>query len=83
MTVSFDSLNHALSSAGTFFLFATVCAAATVFLGICIPETNGKSLEELEKVLCDGGGGGGVRAGAGVAAAAPLRPMGVTAGTRS
>ncbi|KAA3472745.1 sugar transporter ERD6-like 5 [Gossypium australe] len=36
------------NSAGTFFIFAFMGAVATVFIGKLVPETNGRTLEELQ-----------------------------------
>jgi SP family sugar porter-like MFS transporter len=51
LTFSFPSMNAALGSSGTFWIYSTICIAAFVFLlGRC-PETKGKSLEQLEEEL--------------------------------
>ncbi|KAJ7564023.1 hypothetical protein O6H91_03G134200 [Diphasiastrum complanatum] len=47
LSLTFLSIIHALSPAGTFFLFAGVSTIATVFVYLVIPETKGRSLEEL------------------------------------
>ncbi|KAJ7564028.1 hypothetical protein O6H91_03G134300 [Diphasiastrum complanatum] len=47
ISLTFLSIMHALSPAGTFFLFAGVSTIATVFVYLVIPETKGRSLEEL------------------------------------
>ncbi len=51
LTFSFPSLNAALGSSGTFWIYSTICLCALVFLYRNCPETKGKSLEELEKRL--------------------------------
>ncbi|KAG8093193.1 hypothetical protein GUJ93_ZPchr0012g20416 [Zizania palustris] len=48
---SFISLYEAVGMAGTFFLFAACSAAAWVFVYTCLPETKGKSLEEMEALF--------------------------------
>ena len=53
LTFSFPSMNAALGSSGTFWVYAAICAFAFVFLYRNCPETKGKSLEELEKELVD------------------------------
>ena len=37
--------------AGTFFAFSGICAAGFVFVAMCVPETKGRSLEEVEALL--------------------------------
>ena len=51
LTFSFPSMNAALGSSGTFWIYSAICACAFVFLWHRCPETKGKSLEELEKEL--------------------------------
>ena len=51
LTFSFPSMNTALGSSGTFWIYSAICACAFVFLWHRCPETKGKSLEELEKEL--------------------------------
>ncbi|EFJ14284.1 hypothetical protein SELMODRAFT_181215 [Selaginella moellendorffii] len=45
--LTFLSISEALSLAGTFFLFAGIAAASVVFIYFLVPETKGKSLEEI------------------------------------
>ena len=52
LTFSFPSMNAALGSSGTFWVYSAICACAFAFLFRNCPETKGKSLEELEKELC-------------------------------
>lgn len=49
LTFSFPMLNAALGPAGTFFLYAAICAAGFIFVLACVPETKGKTLEEIER----------------------------------
>ncbi len=51
LTFSFPSMNIALGSSGTFWIYSAICVCAFVFLWNRCPETKGKSLEELEKEL--------------------------------
>lgn len=51
LTFSFPSMNAALGSSGTFWIYSAICLCAFVFLFRNCPETKGKSLEELEKEL--------------------------------
>ncbi|MGC2398576.1 MAG: sugar porter family MFS transporter [Acidobacteriaceae bacterium] len=49
LTYTFPFLNHALGAAGTFWIYAGVCAAGFVYLVFRLPETKGKSLETIEQ----------------------------------
>ena len=51
LTFSFPSMNAALGSSGSFWIYSAICCSAFVFLWNRCPETKGKSLEELEKEL--------------------------------
>ena len=51
LTFSFPSMNAALGSSGTFWVYSGICMCAFVFLFLRCPETKGKSLEELEREL--------------------------------
>ena len=51
LTFSFPSMNAALGSSGSFWIYSAICICAFVFLWRRCPETKGKSLEELEKEL--------------------------------
>lgn len=51
LTFSFPSMNAALGSCGTFWIYSAICFCAFVFLLRRCPETKGKSLEQLEKEL--------------------------------
>ena len=51
LTFFFPSMNAALGSSGTFWVYAAICCCAFVFLFRCCPETKGKSLDELESEL--------------------------------
>lgn len=58
LTYSFPLLNARLGPAGTFGLYAAICAAGFVFILAKLPETRGKSLERIEKDLVDRGRSG-------------------------
>ena len=47
LTFSFPSMNAALGSSGTFWIYSGICICAFIFLFRNCPETKGKSLEEL------------------------------------
>lgn len=51
LTFSFPSMNAALGSSGTFWIYSGICVCAFIFLWNRCPETKGKSLEELEREL--------------------------------
>ena len=51
LTFSFPSMNAALGSSGTFWIYSAICLCAFIYLFKCCPETKGKSLEELENEL--------------------------------
>ncbi len=51
LTFSFPSMNAALGSSGTFWIYSAICICAFVFLFRRCPETKGKSLEQLEEEL--------------------------------
>ncbi len=51
LTFSFPSMNAALGSSGTFWIYSDICVCAFIYLLRNCPETKGKSLEELEREL--------------------------------
>ena len=51
LTFSFPSMNAALGSSGTFWIYSGICLVAFIFLWNRCPETKGKTLEQLEKEL--------------------------------
>lgn len=51
LTYTFPLLNTALGSYGTFWIYAVICALGFIFFAARLPETRGKSLEQLEKEL--------------------------------
>lgn len=51
LTYTFPFLNKALGTAGTFWIYTVICAAGLVFFLFRMPETKGKSLEQLEKEM--------------------------------
>ncbi len=48
LTYTFPTLNAALGTAGVFGTYAGICLAGLLFLYFKLPETRGKSLEEIE-----------------------------------
>lgn len=61
ITMSFLSVTHAITVAGTFFVFSLISLLSVVFIHKCIPETKGKSLEQIEMVFQQGRGEQGIR----------------------
>jgi sugar porter (SP) family MFS transporter len=53
LTYTFPMLNAKLGSAGTFWLYAAICVAGFVFIKFKLPETKGKTLEQIERDLVD------------------------------
>ena len=53
LTYTFPMLNTRLGSSGTFWLYAAICVAGFAFIFLKLPETKGKTLEQLEKDLVD------------------------------
>jgi SP family sugar porter-like MFS transporter len=51
LTYTFPLLNQGLGAAGTFWIYAAVCAGGGFFIYRYLPETKGKSLEEIESEL--------------------------------
>lgn len=49
----FPMLNENLGSDKTFWLYGLICAAGFVFILLALPETKGKSLEQIERELVD------------------------------
>ncbi|KAM3285517.1 hypothetical protein P3S67_024316 [Capsicum chacoense] len=54
VSMSFLSLSNAITTGGSFFLFAGVSLLALIFFYFICPETKGKSLEEMESVFTRG-----------------------------
>lgn len=51
LTYTFPLLNEKLGAAGTFWIYGGICLASFLFIRTHLPETKGKSLEEIEKNL--------------------------------
>ena len=51
LTYTFPVLNSRLGSAGTFWLYALICVIGFVFILRRLPETKGKTLEQIEREL--------------------------------
>lgn len=53
LTVSFKPLNEALGAAGTFWFYGAVCLAGFAVMWLRVPETKGKTLEQIERELVE------------------------------
>lgn len=51
LTYTFPILNESVGASGTFWLYGGICLAGFLFIRAKLPETKGKTLEELEKEL--------------------------------
>lgn len=51
LTYTFPLLNEYLGASGTFWIYGGICVAGFLFIRSQLPETKGKSLEEIEKEL--------------------------------
>ncbi|WOK93095.1 polyol transporter 5-like [Canna indica] len=51
VTMSFLSLSKAISIAGSFYLYAGIATAGWLFFYVFLPETRGRSLEEMEELF--------------------------------
>jgi len=54
LTYTFPLLNARLGPAGTFWLYSSVCLAGFIFILLKLPETKGRTLEQLEGDLTGG-----------------------------
>lgn len=53
LTFTFPLLKKHIGMANTFWVYAAICAVGFVFIKAFVPETKGKSLEQIEKELVD------------------------------
>ncbi|XP_010035721.2 probable polyol transporter 4 [Eucalyptus grandis] len=53
VSMSFLSVSHTITVAGTFFVFAVMSALSVAFVHLVVPETKGKSLEQIESLFQD------------------------------
>jgi SP family sugar porter-like MFS transporter len=54
LTLTFPLLKAALGAAGTFWIYGAICVAGFFFILRWLPETKGKSLEQIEAELGEG-----------------------------
>jgi SP family arabinose:H+ symporter-like MFS transporter len=51
LTYTFPALNAGLGPAGTFWIYAGICVAGFIFIKLRLPETRGRTLEQIEREL--------------------------------
>jgi MFS transporter, SP family, xylose:H+ symportor len=51
LTYTFPILNESLGAAKTFWIYAAICVAGFLFIRFRLPETKGRTLEEIERLL--------------------------------
>ncbi len=49
VTLTFPVISDRFHPSSAFWLYAAMCAFALVFMGSCLPETKGRTLEEIER----------------------------------
>jgi len=54
LTYTFPLLNASIGASGTFWTYAAICVAGWTFLYFRLPETRGKTLEEIETSIHEG-----------------------------
>ena len=53
LTFTFKYLERSLGVHGTFWLYGGICFAGFAYIKTFLPETKGKSLEDIERELVD------------------------------
>jgi MFS family permease len=53
LTYTFPLLNKALGTSYTFWIYSAICIIGFIFIKVMLPETKGKSLEQIERELVD------------------------------
>ena len=48
LTYTFPMLNHSLGTSGSFVVYGTICIAGAAMIVFAVPETKGRSLEQME-----------------------------------
>lgn len=51
VTKAFQDMIRLVGEAGTFWFFSVICLGGLIFVIVCVPETRGRSLEEIERGL--------------------------------
>jgi sugar porter (SP) family MFS transporter len=55
LTYTFPLLNAKLGASGTFWLYAVICVLGFIFVRVKLPETKGRTLEQIEEELVEHG----------------------------
>ena len=53
LTLTFPYLKNSLGAHGAFWLYGIICIIGFVVISIKLPETKGKTLEQIERQLVD------------------------------
>jgi hypothetical protein len=53
LTYAFPTMLAKFGAAGVFWIFAAICAGGFAFMKAKLPETKGKTLEQIERELVD------------------------------
>ena len=53
VTYSYGYLKDAITTQGTFWMFAGFCVLSIAFVFVCVPETKGRSLEQIQDEMRD------------------------------
>jgi len=51
LTYTFPMLDHAVGAAGSFLVYGGICVAGAVLIFFAVPETKGRSLEQMEQTV--------------------------------
>jgi SP family xylose:H+ symportor-like MFS transporter len=54
LTYTFPAMNASVGTAGIFFVYGVICLAGCLFVAIFVPETKGRTLEQIEADVTSG-----------------------------
>jgi MFS family permease len=54
LTYTFPAMNASFGTAGIFFVYGMICLAGCLFVAIFVPETKGRTLEQIETIVTSG-----------------------------
>lgn len=74
VTKTFTNMKNLIGFGGAFWLFGSICLVSMIFVVLCVPETQGKSLEDIERNMT-GGTKGPVRHVRRMSSIAHLKPL--------